>query len=269
MSVSRAEIRALSGDSRYLAQLKNAASRITDERLKTSIMKLLLRLKAQSGIGSLNKKIEILKMLTGLINTMESDDTVKSFFKNVLSRYMADLKQRSNNPVGWGMDFIAVVESFYSEPKVVTEDMQYNGESFYWMFNNQVYKWENGTYGTELGPTLPTKKLFLVVMKSFVREAIISLQNIDLKDFKKKLNLLIQDIENFKEGDEFGMMYTLTEPENGALDKVIAQAKQLGAKCTVYMYEHEEAKKEAEDNLRLPKHIRGRIKDFIGLKLRF
>lgn len=260
MSVSAGEAKTMSGDDEYMSELKQLASQIRPERVQRSVMKLLLSLKAQTGLGSLSYRINIIEMLLQDANYI-SDQTLRDSFKRAARRYWGFLKQQLDNPITSTQNFIAVIQRFYSNiGSEVTEDMFYNGESFFWIF-------ENSKREQQFARDRMFKQL-----RYFVNRATNSLQKMDLEDVIQTLDFLIQDLEFFLNADwvpEDRSIGNFTETEMGAINKALAQALSVKWKLTIFVNEQNAAKKEAEDNLRLPKHIRGRIKDFIGYKLRF
>ena len=134
MSYSEGEAKSLSGDDDYMSELKALASQIKWERLRNSVTKLLLRLKSQSGLGSLNEKLNILRLLMQDAHYID-DRRVKERFETTVRMYMVYFKQQLDNPVSETKHFIAVLKRVLSNGDAnITDDMFYNEVSFYWIF---------------------------------------------------------------------------------------------------------------------------------------
>lgn len=262
MSVSAGEAKTMSGDDEHMSELKQLASQIRPQRVQRSVMKLLLGLKAQTGLGSLNYRINIVRMLLQEADYI-SDQTLRDRFKRAVRRHWGVLGQQLNNPITLTQNFIAVVKRIYSNTGEVTDDMFYNNESFYWIFRDRAgakVVHDNGL-GTE--KDYYRDKIFRDA-RYFVKRATKSLQKMDLKDVVQTLDFLIKDFAFYT--NPYSEVY---EKPQGVLKMVLFQARELRPKLLDAIVEYNAGKKETQDKLRLPKHIRGRIKDFIGSKLRF
>ena len=267
MSVSAGEAKTMSGDDEYMSELKQLASqikesRVNQDRIRMSIMKLLQRFKAQSGLGSLASRINILDMLYQDSNYI-SDERLRERFQSTLRQYKATLEEQLDNPITLTQKFIAVVKRIYSNAGEMTDEMFYNGESFYWIFQEKAGPATTHDNGLGTEKDYYRDRTFRNA-RYFVRRATNSLQQMDIDDVIQTLYFFIQDCTHFT--NEYSKMY---EKHQGVLKMVLRQAKYVRGELIDFMAEQKAAKKEAEDNLRLPKHIRGRIKDFIGYKLRF
>ena len=159
-------------------------------------------------------------------------------------------------------NFIAVVKRIYSNAGEVNDDMIYNNELIYWIFQEKAFATvvhDNGL-GTEKDYY---KDRTFRDARYFVNRATKSLRKMDIDDVIQSVSFLIQDLRHLTNPNS--EMY---EKHKGVLKMVLGQALNVRGELIDFMAEQEAAKKETEDKLRLPKHIRGRIKDFIGLKKR-
>jgi len=256
MSYSEGEAKSLSGDDDYMSELKALASQIKWERLRNSVTKLLLRLKSQSGLGSLNEKLNILRLLMQDAHYID-DRRVKERFETTVRMYMVYFKQQLDNPVSETKHFIAVLKRVLSNGDAnITDDMFYNEVSFYWIF---------GYWKAETTDELDLKLAVRKQIRYFVKDLTRSLIKMDLDAVLESLRFLILDFNAFVKRTT----PPLPEDVKGAMMMMLQQARALESKLPWFIYKREKAIKEAEDSMRLPKHIRGRIKDFIGSKLRF
>ena len=260
MSVTAGESKNMSGDDNYMSELRELASQISPQGVQRSVMKLLLSLKAQTGLGSLSYRINILEILLQDAKYI-SDQTLRERFTGALRRYWGVLQQQLDNPITSTQIFIALIQRFYSNiGSKDTRDMFYEGESIYQIFKDSKPE------------QLHARNEMFKDLRLFVNRATDSLQKMEIEDVLQRLVILTEDLDFFSNADwvpkkkELGIG-NFTEKELGAINQVLAQAISLQSKLTIFMNEQNAAKKEATDNLQMPKHIRRRIKDFVGMIL--
>lgn len=226
------------------------AENIKPERIKRSVNKLLLRLKGQTGMGSIMYKKNILNMLLQDAEYIE-DQCLKKNFEEALYKYHDALPMHPT--VTLTEKLISVIKRIYSNAgagRDTVPEMFYNGNSFFWIF----FFWK------PKHDMLEFKNFFYKTTKYCVERMIKSLKSTDLEDVKQVLGFVIQDFRCFLKRD-------LPEDVIGVLNMVLTQARELRPRLLDLINELKTVREEAENNLQLPDHIKRKIKGMAKLRL--
>jgi len=248
--MSGGEAKALFGEDEYEARVTQLAENIKPEHIKRSVNKLLLRLKGQTGMGSIMYKKNILNMLLQDAEYIE-DECLRYNFEEALYKYHDALPMHPT--VTLTEKLISVMKRIYSNAgagRDTVPEMFYNGNSFFWIFEEWKPKHD----------MIEFKNVFFKIVKYCVERMIKSLKSTDLEDVKQVLDFVIQDFRCFLKRD-------LPEDVIGVLNMVLTRARELRPRLLDLINELKTVREEAENNLQLPDHIKRKIKGMAKLRL--
>lgn len=231
------------------ASLIVIVNKIKPDNIKKRIEELLLRLEAQSGIGSLLNRINICELMLQ-DSPYISDSSLRKQFVREVKEHIAALKQQLDNPITRTQTFIKVLNNINNNVYFGDADVFPGEESLYWIFLDRE---------SDNQQTKKKKKSIKKDAKYHVNRLKQSLKKMDLEDIILVLDFVIDDFRDHERTTE-------REDFKRACRMIINQARDLRWRVIEYAEEQKEASKAAEDNLKLPDDVIGIIKTMNSLR---
>lgn len=230
--------------------LRVIVNKIKPDSIKKSVKELLLRLEAQSGVGSLLTRINLCELMLQDSHYI-NDSTLRKQFVREVRKLIAALKQQLDNPITRTHTFIKVLNNINNNLDVGDADVfPGGGESLYWIFADQE---------SDNQQTKKKKKSIKKDANYHVNRLKRSLKIMDLEDILLVLDFVIVDFRDHERTTE-------REDFKRACRMIINQARDLRWRVMDYAEEHKEASKAAEDNLMLPDDVIGILKTMNSLR---